>query len=456
MSTCLREPSGDVRDKSRNPFRRSCSIGAIALAPVLFIAGAASLINAQSPSLPPGWTVSTTGSVATYKPGNLPSGKSFQLTIEQPQPLSGQPIAAWFTARVKADLQQRQAQTQHIGNPQTNPDGILLLPVPYRDHAGESWTALYAVAERSDGAQFCSMISNLAPQEMKTYVRSGATIFGETVKDARGAPGPPLSKDDSHSSTSTTMNPTNSDSVRAAQPGASVPESQIAGIVHEGRGMSTATGYQYVESVDLLLSDGWEYSGLTGPPEDLNVEASKHAEPQKWHRWRRQESIICIQVNGAWSKLDGDFVRPLEGGSALKRNLVHRNATTFVGMGGTVGTDRISLYPNGRFERSANVLSGTGTVQASDGFSGGASSLTNRNGTTASAYGTSTGAGGSVTARSNRSSASGAGAAAGTYRINGYTLELDCANGQVQRLLAFYPFPGKPQIFIGNITFSVE
>jgi hypothetical protein len=42
--------------------------------------------------------------------------------------------------------------------------------------------------------------------------------------------------------------------------------------------MSTATGYQYVESVDLLLSNGWEYSGLTGPPEDLNVEASRHCD----------------------------------------------------------------------------------------------------------------------------------------------------------------------------------
>jgi hypothetical protein len=52
--------------------------------------------------------------------------------------------------------------------------------------------------------------------------------------------------------------------------------------------------------------------------------------------------------------------------------------------------------------------------------------------------------------------AGGPGVATGTYRINGYTLELDCANGQVQRFLAFYPFPGKPQIFIGNTTFSVE
>jgi hypothetical protein len=150
------------------------------------------------------------------------------------------------------------------------------------------------------------------------------------------------------------------------------------------------------------------------------------------------------------------FVRPLESSSALNKNLVHRSATTFVGMGETVGTDRINLYPNGHFERNANLLAGSGGVRASGGFSGGASSRTSGNGTTASAYGTYAGARGSVTARSSRSAAGGSDAATGTYRITGYTLELDCANGQVQRLLAFYPFPGKPQIFIGNVTFSVK
>jgi hypothetical protein len=411
-----------------------------ALISVLFIAGTAPLANAQGSSAPAGWSTSTTGSITTYQPDNLPSGKTFQMTIQPPQSLAGQPLAAWFSARVQADLQQRGAQA-HVGDPQSNPDSTLLLLVPYRDRAGQSWTAVYAVASRPDGAQLCSMVSNLPPQEMKTYIRSGAAIFGETVKQARLGQNPSPS------------------SVPAAHPGAGALGSKIAGILHEGRGMSTATGYQYVESVDLLLSDGWEYSGLTGPPEDLNAEASRHAEPQKWHRWQQQGSAVYLQVNGSWSSLDGDLVRPLESGSALHKNLVHRNATTVVGMGGTVGTDRISFYLNGHFERSANVLAGSGAVQASGGFSGTASSVTNRNGTAASSSGTYAGAGGSVTARSSRSTGgagSGAGSATGTYRITGYTLELDCANGQTQRLLAFYPFPGKPQIFIGQITFNVE
>ena len=34
--------------------------------------------------------------------------------------------------------------------------------------------------------------------------------------------------------------------------------------------------------------------------------------------------------------------------------------------------------------------------------------------------------------------------------VSGYLLELHAANGQVQRLLAFYPFASKPQVYIGT------
>jgi hypothetical protein len=439
MSICFLTLPEDAGDEGRSPFQRRKSIDAVVsadvrsadvqqtragqlitaiaavrpeqphalsarllfvLTSVLFLARTAPLIHAQSSSAPPGWTASTTGTIAVYKPDNLPSGKTFQLTIRPPQSLAGQPLMARFTAQVQADLRQRGAQAR-IGNPQTNPDGFRLLLVPYQDHAGQSWTAL---CRRHASRWSAILLHGLepSPQEMKTYIRSGATIFGETVKQARGGQSPSPLKDNSHSGGSAAVDSTNRNSVSAAPPGAGAPdESAIAGILHEGRGMTTATGYQYVELVDLLLSDGWEYSGLTGPPEDLNIEASKHAESQKWRRWRRENGAIYLQVNGSWSRLDGDVVRPLESGSALKKNLVHRNATTFVGMGGTVGTDRISFYPDGHFERSANVLSGSGAVQASGGFSGGASSRTSRNGTTASAYGTAASAGGSVTARSS-------------------------------------------------------
>jgi hypothetical protein len=43
------------------------------------------------------------------------------------------------------------------------------------------------------------MISNLPPQEMKPYIRSGAIIFGEAIKQAHGGPSlSPLKSNNSH------------------------------------------------------------------------------------------------------------------------------------------------------------------------------------------------------------------------------------------------------------------
>jgi hypothetical protein len=59
-----------------------------------------------------------------------------------------------------------------------------------------------------------------------------------------------------------------------------------------------------------------------------------------------------------------------------------------------------------------------------------------------------------VTATSRSRPAAGDQSAIGTYRVSGNLLELDAANGQVQRLLAFYPFVGKPQVYIDGTTFD--
>jgi hypothetical protein len=61
---------------------------------------------------------------------------------------------------------------------------------------------------------------------MKTYIRSGATIFGETVKQARGGQSPSPLKDNSHSGGSAAMDSTSSNNVSAAPLGAGVPGNQ--------------------------------------------------------------------------------------------------------------------------------------------------------------------------------------------------------------------------------------
>jgi hypothetical protein len=134
-----------------------------------------------------------------HQAGQSPTPKTFPVDRPAARSLAGQPLKAWFTAQVQADLQERGTEA-HLINPQTSPDGHPPITGSDRDRTGQNWTAVYAAAHaRPDRAQICSMISDLLPQEMKPYIRSGATIFGETVKQAHGGPSlSPLKDDNSH------------------------------------------------------------------------------------------------------------------------------------------------------------------------------------------------------------------------------------------------------------------
>ncbi len=182
----------------------------------------------------------------------------------------------------------------------------------------------------------CAVVTNLPAATAVDYVRTAGRIVGGT----------------------------------AAAPRAPSRNSSFV-ILHEGRGQTTATGYAYVESADLLLPDGWAYLGLTVPPEQLDEVASKQREPAKWHRWKQSGSDILIQ-NGSsqWTKLEADRVRPLPAGASLQINLIHRNSTRFGGMGSYNTSATITFSQNGRFARSSGVIAGTGAVQAGGGFGG--------------------------------------------------------------------------------------
>jgi hypothetical protein len=320
------------------------------------------------------------------------------------------------------------------------------------------------MAARNPGgaAQFGVAISNLSQDLLSTYLTPAGKIFAQSVIDAgnRGTGGSaPSAMNVTGNRSATTAKPSRGNvnaeqQFRVAQPGTGIPDAQIEAVLHEGRGETTAWGFQFVESADLLLKDGSEYSDMTVPPEDLDIEASKQSEPKKWHHWKQEgDQYFIQQTNGSWTKLNAVRVRPLPDGSSLNAQLSHMTAFSSGLGGGTVSSQRITFYPNGGFDRGSGFIGGTGTLQATGGFSSSAASVSDRNGTRSSASGTYSGPGSSVTANSQRSSG-GDGSKSGTYRVSGYALELHDANGQVERILAFYPFEGKQDIYLGNATFS--
>ena len=58
-----------------------------------------------------------------------------------------------------------------------------------------------------------------------------------------------------------------------------------------------------------------------------------------------------------------------------------------------------------------------------------------------------------VYAYSQSKSLDGAGDRVGTYRLTGYTLELTCTSGRVERLLTFYPFRSHEKLYVAGVTY---
>jgi hypothetical protein len=373
-------------------------------------------LAAQPVPAPEGWTATRSGANWIYTPSTLPTGSTFTLTIEPVQALDGQDVQRWLTAHARDDVGRHGAQVGAT-NTQHNPNGAWITQLGYRDSQGEQWIALYTAVPRPNGSVQCSdLATNLSASAATSYARTAGTIIGSMPTTVATLP---------------------------------AGDGNIAAVLHEGRGQSTATGYAYVESADLLLKDGWAYLGLTTPPEYLDEAASRQREPSKWHRWKSEGNVVLIETGGQWTKLDADRVRPLPAGAALSIPLIHRHSTGFGGMGSYNTSQTITFEPSGRYARSSGVIAGTGAVQAGGGFSGGAGSFQDQH----QSGSASSGSNGTVTT-TTRSHGQGDANLAGTYKVTGYTLELDGAGGAVQRVLAFYPFSDNNSVYIDGVTYN--
>jgi hypothetical protein len=152
---------------------------------------------------------------------------------------------------------------------------------------------------------------------------------------------------------------------------------------------------------------------------------------------------------GGYAKLAADRARPLPAGAAMGISLIHRNSTRFGGMGSYNTSATIAFSQNGRFARSSGVIAGTGAVQAGGGFGGSASSYQDQHGSGSA----SAGGNGQVTTTTT-SRVRGNANLGGTYKVTGYTLELDGDGGAVQRVLAFYPFTDNESVYIDGVTYG--
>jgi hypothetical protein len=406
------------------------------------VAGLAPLLNGQAVRPLPGWTSRQEGDRQVLSPSNVPNG-GFVMTIEPAENLEGRDFEQWFRSRVAAESARRGGDTSR-GKITRSTERMIFVTVSYRGS-----TVLYAAVRRTDGAvQFSAIQTSLAAVRSQNHMAESGQMLAQLLagNGARAEQKPPA------------IAPSASEETRAperaqaeASTGAGVLPEAVEAVLHEGVGTTTVWGFAYVETVHLLFKDGREYTGLDKPLSDLDVNSSRRMEPQKWHHWRKATRGYEIEENGRWRTLTADVVRPLEPGSRLDARVEYSRGYSAGGMGGSVFSRSFSFSSDGRFERSNSAFHGTGAVQGAQGVSGSLATSANRQGRSA-AGGFSSGT--VVTGRFSSKSTQGAGDLTGTYRVVGYTLELHCDSGKVERLLAFYPDPRDTRsIYLNDATY---
>jgi hypothetical protein len=419
-----------------------------------------SLAYGQTVTAPAGWTSRQNGAAQEFIPDAHPNGEfTLDVYVDSPSPIADQ----WFNRRIEQDIAQR-GQPVQIGSVNRSPNGLLSVADTFRDASGKPYLVMYqGFAQPGRNAIFGVVRLPTNTASYLSYIQQSGLIMGQFVR-AGAAPQPSQSASIGPGASGGPAQPSRNQAqtreterlraITVAQPGSGVQPSEIAALLYEGRGESTVLGYQYVETVHLVLTDGWARSHLEVPPSELNVEASRRLEPEKWHRWQKAGAKYRFQDSktGAWQDIAADPVQPLP--ARLSSRLKTMKAYSFGGMGGSVFSRTVVFTPDGRYERSNGAIHGSGAVQATGGFNGSAASVQDKYGRRSSAGG----GNGSIAVATSSGSAAGGGGMSGGYSVSGYTLELRGDDGSVQRILAFYPFPreDKSRIFLGDTTFNPQ
>jgi hypothetical protein len=421
-------------------------------------------VPAQALVIPDGWKSHRKGPVQTLAPPDA----GFWAAFHDEEPMGGKGFAAWFEAQAAADITKRGTLVRKNA-PKPTSQGVLLMAADVKEPGGHVVRMVYTGVEfGGNAARFIVVRAQAAQDRLQPLMAEVSKMVAQLSAEARNAKGvadaPAGTPSDSVSGSSRNKGPVNVAPGASAQaaatpvkPGGGVRASDIEAVVHDGEGVYEVDGYRFKEWVWLLLKDGTAYRGLTAPPEHFDPGASRRSEPGKWSQWRKQGARYSAldPKTRQWRLIENPPVRPLPHDGRLNRKLIYRDAYGSGAFGATVFTKEFRFFPNGRFERVSGSLSGTGTVQASGGYSGSSASTQDKTGRHGAASGTlNTGPGEpTVTTGSTSKSRAGAGDMTGTYTINGLTLELRCDSGRVERLLVFYPDPKSDDIFIGRETY---
>lgn len=212
-------------------------------------------------------------------------------------------------------------------------------------------------------------------------------------------------------------------------PGKGLAASAVEGVLYSWAQTYTVGGLQMEEHLFVLLKDGRVRSGA--PPvalDDFDAAAEQRAEPAKWGAWKKRggQYVVKLERDKDFHAPPGQLLRS-PGGRDERLDGTFEGASSYAIPGGAASWSKwsLTLRRDGRFERSHS-----GGVGGSAGVGDAQIVAANRwddEGSVSAVSGANVGGG--STRRSGATKAD----RQGSYRIDGYALELRYDNGRVER-----------------------
>ena len=395
-------------------FRRPAPI-AVALASFSLAAQAA------PPPAPAGWTATDSGGVEIYQFQHDGHRAELRLFAVEAPPAS---FDAWFDARIARPMQGVLAQKFSAKSPQPMPT-LHVAMAAGRDGDGARLGLVRVGCQRADRrVVFAEMAFPDDASTGKAVVDPAFAVVTSACRDAAPAVG--AAAPAAAAAPVAVQAPRRDYAFETAQPGTGIKPSQVETVLMFWRNEQAGMTMQVHTYFYLVLKDGSFRDGL--PPvqfADIDEAAAKKGEPELWGRWTREGGGYNLVWPNKYSRrLDASSVRqPARSGEMLDG--VYQGYSAYSTMYSVSQSHwSVQFSRDGHFLKSANrsvVGSATGGA-----FAGGAIN-SDDNGTTSNM-----GGGNFATSRS-RASGRPVSSRTGTYKLDGYNIELDYDNGVVER-----------------------
>jgi hypothetical protein len=377
-----------------------------------------------------GWTITDKGGIRLYAPNDLQEGKVFAYMASGPYSLDGAELKEWFSGWARK-MQER------FGKPL---DEWLVKPDK------ENWSISNQYIDKKSGKQlsvgyqggmldskrayFITMVSSDDYMLMLKYGMDYEKVLNDAKKHLQTQPSvtnpgiaatEPASK---HQVTPTQPAKSKSQQISvqirvAPDKGANLDDIELvwlysrADVIRGGFDVDT----------HLLFEDGTAYKYCQIPPDELDIDASKRLEPDKWTEWRKHWGTYQMK-----NKEDGNWY-DLEGGPGIKAPDGTQLSGKYLSAHGspTFGASKhhIIFHDNGRFEMSSFSISSNSSSGGGMWMPYVGSTITSdKRGTTTATTFAGGNVGGGFSSDHNNGSKN-----TGSYEVHDYTITLMHDNG---------------------------